>query len=244
MNVLILAGGKGSRLKPYTTIIPKPLMPIGERSILEIILIQLRDAGAKHIVLAVGYMSYLFQSVFGDGTKYGVKISYVFEEQPLGTAGAIVNALPLLGDNFLVMNGDVLTTLDFEELVTTHLQNKSAATIAVNRREVAIDFGVIEMNEKNCLEKYIEKPKHHFHVSMGINVLNASAIKPFLKPGVRLDMPDLMTGLRDAGKKVLCYSKPCYWLDIGRPEDFEAAQKVFVERETEFVPFARVEKAA
>jgi NDP-sugar pyrophosphorylase family protein len=235
MTVLILAGGKGTRLKPYTTVIPKPLMPIGDYSILEVILHQLRDVGVDHVVLAVGYLSHLFQAVFGDGRQFGLKISYLFEKEPLGTAGAISAALPMLGEDFLVMNGDVLTTLDFDELFAFHQSHNADATVAVNRREVAIDFGVIEMNAKEELAHYIEKPKHQFHVSMGINVLKTKAIKPFLRPGVRLDMPDLMTTLKTSGHKVCCFTKPCYWLDIGRTEDFETAQRVFAERKTEFI---------
>lgn len=244
MNVLILAGGRGSRLKPYTTVIPKPLMPIGEHSILEIILLQLRDCGVKKVVLAVGYMSYLFQAVFGDGKKFGLEISYLFEEEPLGTAGAVAAALPQLSDDFLVMNGDILTTLDFNDLMETHKTGKVGATVAVNRREVHIDFGVIEMDAKSCLSEYIEKPTHTFHVSMGINALNKKAIQPFLKPNVRLDMPDLITSLKDTGSKVACYAKDCYWLDIGRPDDFELAQKVFVDRQSEFIPSSRFAKGA
>lgn len=244
MNVLILAGGRGTRLKPYTTVIPKPLMPIGDYSILEIVLKQLRDIGADQVVLAVGYMSHLFQAIFGDGSKFGLKISYLFQEEPLGTAGAIVNALPMLGENFLVMNGDVLTTLDFQDLVKTHVSSGVGATIAVNKREVAIDFGVIEADSNQRLSRYIEKPKHTFHVSMGINVLNAKAVKPFLKTGTRIDMPELITKVKESGAGVACFSKPCYWLDIGRPEDFETAQKVFLEREAEFIPSARFKKAA
>jgi len=243
MDVLILAGGRGTRLKPYTAVIPKPLMPIGEQSILEIVLHQLRDAGTQHVVLAVGYLSHLFQAVFGDGSQFGLKISYLLEKEPLGTAGAIVNALPLLGPDFVVMNGDILTTLDFGDLIKTHQTGGAAATIAVNKREVAIDFGLIEMNERNELANYIEKPKYTYHVSMGINVLKASAVKPLLKPGVRMDMPDLITKLKDAGKKVACYTKPCYWLDIGRPEDFQMAQEIFQERRAEFVPSAKPKAA-
>ena len=244
MDVLILAGGKGTRLKPYTTVIPKPLMPIGDHSILEIILRQLCGAGAQHVVLAVGYMSHLFQAVFGDGKKFGLRISYLIEDRPLGTAGTIVDALPMMGKDFLVMNGDVLTTLNFNDLIQTHVSSGSDATVAVNQREVAIDFGVIEMDGESHLTNYIEKPKHTFHVSMGINVLNANAVKPLLKTGSYLDMPELILKLKESKRKVSCYAKQCYWLDIGRPSDFETAQKVFLERELEFVPSKRFRKVA
>ena len=158
MQALILAGGKGTRLRPYTTVIPKPLMPVGDYPILEVILRQLKAAGMDEVILAVGYMSQLFQAFFQDGSKYGLKISYSFESAPLGTAGPIGLLLDRLEANFLVMNGDLLTTLNYRKLFDYHLAQGAAATIGVYRREVNIDFGVIETDETNRLARYIEKP--------------------------------------------------------------------------------------
>lgn len=235
MDVVILAGGKGTRLKPYTTVIPKPLMPIGDHAILEVILHQLKKAGARKIIMAVGYKSHLFRAIFGDGEKFGLPISYVTENQPLGTAGALANILPLVGPDFIVMNGDVLTDLDYRALFSFHCSQNSKATVAVNRREVDIDFGVIHFDKNECLTEYSEKPKHYFYVSMGINVLNTEAIRPHLVLGMRLDMPDLITKVKASGSSVKCYTKPCFWLDVGRQEDFIAAQNIFEEKQNQFI---------
>ena len=236
MQAVILAGGRGTRLRPYTTVIPKPLMPIGDYPVLEIILQQLKRAGVTEVILAVGYMSQLFEAFFADGGRFGLRIGYSFEDAPLGTAGPLALLLDRLDNDFLVMNGDLLTTLDYRNLFETHRRTGAAATISVCRREVKIDFGVIEASEASALERYIEKPVYHFDVSMGINVLNTSAVRPHLKPGQPLDLPSLMMRLRDAGHLVYCFREPCYWLDIGRIDDYQAATEVFELRRAEFLP--------
>lgn len=235
MQALILAGGKGTRLRPYTTVIPKPLMPVGDYPILEIILRQLKNAGVDEVFLAVGYMSQLFQAFFQNGEKYGLKIIYSFEEKPLGTAGPISLLLDQLKGDFVVMNGDLLTTLNYQNLFKFHQENQAAATIGLYKREVKIDFGVIETGEKGQLARYIEKPTYYFDVSMGINILNAQAIKGYLTPEQPLDIPTLMMRLRDSGQKVLCYNEPCYWLDIGRVDDYQTATEIFEARGDEFL---------
>ena len=171
MQALILAGGKGTRLRPYTTVLPKPLMPIGDYPVLEIILRQLKRAGINEIILAVGYMSQLFQAFFQDGERYGLRISYSFEDQPLGTAGPIALALEQLDDDFLVMNGDLLTTLNYQNLLSFHKSKRAAATIGLYQREVKVDFGVIKSDEENRLVQYVEKPIYNFSVSMGVNAI-------------------------------------------------------------------------
>lgn len=236
MQALILAGGKGTRLRPYTTVLPKPLMPVGDYPILEVILRQLKAAGIDEIILAVGYMSQLFQAFFQDGSKYGLKISYSFESAPLGTAGPISLLLDQLEDNFLVMNGDLLTTLNYRKLFDYHLEQAAAATIGLYRREVKIDFGVIETDESNRLSRYIEKPTYYFDVSMGVNILNLASIKPYLLSGEYLDIPTLMMRLHEDGRPVLCYREPCYWLDIGRVDDYQTALDIFEARKYEFFP--------
>jgi NDP-sugar pyrophosphorylase family protein len=236
LQALILAGGKGTRLRPYTTVIPKPLMPVGDYPILEILLRQLKNAGVDEVILAVGYMSQLFQAFFQDGEKYGMKIRYSFEEKALGTAGPIALVLDQLDKDFLVLNGDLLTTLNYANLFQFHLENKAAATIGKYKREVKIDFGVVETDEKGQLTRYIEKPTYYFDVSMGVNVLNAEMIRPYLIPGEYIDIPGLMLRLHDDGHKVLCYSEPCYWLDIGRMDDYQIANDIFEARKNEFLP--------
>ncbi len=236
MQALILAGGRGTRLRPYTTVLPKPLMPVGDYPILEIILMQLKNAGVKDVILAVGHMSQLFQAFFQDGKKHGINIRYSFEEKALGTAGPISLALDLLEDDFLVMNGDLLTTLNYSDLFAFHRKMGAAATIGIYRREVKIDFGVIEKDEEGMLTRYIEKPTYDFHVSMGVNVLNKASVSRYLGDGAYLDIPDLMMRLKNDGHLVSCYSEPCYWLDIGRVDDYQLASEIFEARRSEFIP--------
>lgn len=236
MQALILAGGKGRRLQPYTTVIPKPLMPIGDYPILDIILRQLKQAGVHEIVLAVGHMSHLFQAFFQDGRRYGLNIVYSFEKEALGTAGPIALAMDFLSENFLVMNGDLLTTLNYADFYSHHLEFQSAATIGMYHRQVKIDFGVIEVDDRNRLVRYTEKPTYDFAVSMGINAFNKEMVKPYLIPGEYLDIPDLMMKMQKDGLPVQCYSQPCYWLDIGRIDDYHIANEVFESNRAEFLP--------
>ena len=210
-------------------------MPIGERPILEIILRQLRAHGIKEIILAVGHLSQLFQAFFKDGSDLGVDIDYSLEKDKLGTAGPISLVLDKLPETFLVMNGDLLTTIDYSALLRYHHEHHAAATIALSKREVHIDYGVIE-NESGRFIKYIEKPKYSFTVSMGINVLNREAVRPHLKQGSYMDIPDLMTALATDGKTIACYEEDCRWLDIGRMEDYEQANAVYEDNPTLFIP--------
>ena len=236
MKAMILAGGKGTRLKPYTLVLPKPLMPVGDQPILEIILHQLRDAGVDEVILACGHMAQLFQAFFEDGSRYGLKIGYVFEDQPLGTAGPIAGALDRLGEHFLVMNGDLLTTLDYRAMMDWHREKGNTATIGLYTREVKIDFGVVEMDSNSGLVAYKEKPTYTFDVSMGVNVFTASKIRPYVQAGVRLDIPDLMIKLRAAGEPVRGFRQPgCFWLDIGRIDDYAMETEIFEERKGEFL---------
>ena len=236
MQAMVLAGGKGTRLQPYTTVLPKPLMPVSSYPILEIIVRQLAHAGVHEIVLAVGHLSHLIQAFFQDGSRFGVSIRYSHEEQSLGTAGPIGLALDFLEDDFLIMNGDLLTTLNYRKLFQFHQNHGGAATIGLCPREVKIDFGVIETTPNGRLEKYMEKPVYSFTVSMGINVLKKRALREFLKPGQYLDIPDLMLQLSRNGQEVYCYSEPCRWLDIGRIDDYQQATAVFESCPEEFLP--------
>jgi NDP-mannose synthase len=236
MQALILAGGKGTRLRPYTTVFPKPLMPVGDMPILEIILRQLKRAGVEEIILACGYMGQMFQAFFQDGARLGLKIDYSYENEPLGTAGPVALALDRMKGNFLVMNGDLLTTLDYRKLYDAHGASGAAATIGLYSREVKIDFGVVQADAAGDLASYTEKPVYHFDVSMGVNVLDPAVVRPFLKAGEYLDIPQLMMNLRAAGKRVHCFRSPCYWLDIGRIDDYQTANEIFESRKAEFLP--------
>ncbi len=240
MQALILAGGRGTRLRPYTTVIPKPLMPVGDYPILEIILRQLKYFGFDEVILAVGYQSHLFQAFFQDGERFGLQIQYSFETEALGTAGPIALVLDQLHSDFLVMNGDLLTTLNYRHLWEHHKSCGAAATIGLYQRDVKIDFGVIESDGDGRLVRYIEKPTYHFDVSMGVNILNVQAIRPYLSPGKHLDLPHLLTRLNENAQLVQCYRESCYWLDIGRIDDYQTANEIFNTRQAEFLPGDRL----
>ena len=225
VRVVILAGGKGARLKPYTTIFPKPLMPLGEMPILEVVLRQLKSAGFEKITLSVNHKAHLIQTFFNNGSQLGLDLSYCIENEPLGTAGSL-SIVKDLTENFLVMNGDLLTTIDYAAMVQAHIDSGAVATIGAFPREVKIDFGVLEVNHKGELYNYREKPTFRYLVSMGVNVFHRSVLE-FIPHDEYLDMPKLMMNLREAGKNVLTYRSRCEWLDIGRSDDYETAIEEF-----------------
>ncbi len=225
-RAVILAGGKGTRLGPFTTILPKPLLPIGDRAILELLVEQLRLHGFTRLTLAVGYLSHLVEAVMGDGSAYGVSIDYHYESEPLGTAGALAG-VPGLEEPFLMLNGDVITTLDFSEFLAVHVASDSALTIATQVRRAAVDFGVLELEEGNGgplqdVNWYIEKPSSEHAVSMGVYVISPRLLH-LVKPGAYLDFPDLVLKALSAGERVCSYRYDGLWLDIGRHEDYERA---------------------
>jgi NDP-sugar pyrophosphorylase family protein len=225
MHTVILAGGKGTRLRPYTTVFPKPLMPLGDLPILEVVIRQLRAAGCDGATLAVGHLAELLMAFFGDGSRWGLPIDYLREEQPLGTVGAL-GRMPAFAEPFLLMNGDVLTTLDYRVLLEHHRRQGGIATIAMHERNVRIDLGVIEHDPAGRITGYIEKPTHVYHVSMGIYVFEPR-VREYIMPGERLDFPDLVLRLLAAGERVMSYPFTGYWLDIGRPDDYEQAVAEF-----------------
>jgi NDP-sugar pyrophosphorylase family protein len=167
MKAVILAGGKGTRLAPYTRIFPKPMLPIGDKAIVEILIYQMRRAGIDDVTLAVGHFAGLMRAFFQDGSQFGVTICYSYEEEPLGTAGPLA-VIPGLDSTFMVSNGDVLTTLDMRDMIEFHRRNKGVATIASHQRKVKIDLGVIYTNDDNGIIGYQEKPTINYSVSMGI----------------------------------------------------------------------------
>lgn len=225
MKAVILAGGKGRRLAPYTTVFPKPLMPIGDMPILEVIIRQLRHAGVSDVTLAAGHLAHLLMAFFQDGDSLGVSIQYSVETEPLGTAGPLA-LVPDLKETFITMNGDILTTLDYAQLVAFHKRQKALATIAMHRRRVKIDFGVIECNGDWTIVDYIEKPSYQYSVSMGIYVFEPRVLE-YIETGRYLDFPDLVRMLLDSGEAVVGYPYEGYWLDIGRPDDYQRATQEF-----------------
>jgi NDP-sugar pyrophosphorylase family protein len=234
MKAIVLAGGKGARLVPYTTILPKPLMPIGDMPILEVMLLQMRSAGIKHVVLTVGHLSELLRSFFKDGSQLGIDITYSYEDFPLGTAGPIA-LVDGIDETFLVSNGDVLTTLDLQDLIKFHREQKAIATIAAHHRQSKIDLGVIEKDGDYRITGYIEKPVYDFLVSMGIYVFEPAVIS-YITRNEYLDFPDLVKKLIAAGERVVGYEFNGYWEDLGRPDDYARASKDFENRREEFLP--------
>jgi NDP-sugar pyrophosphorylase family protein len=224
-RAVILAGGKGSRLGPYTTILPKPLLPVGDQAILDIVVGQLSDLGFTDLTLAVGYLAHLVRAVMGDGSKHGVRITYHEEEEPLGTIGPL-GTMEGLDETFLVMNGDVLTALNFTELLDIHRRSGNLLTIASHRRVVRTDYGVLHVEDDGegpaRVSGFEEKPEIPYVVSMGVYVLEPRALE-YIEAGEYLDLPDLVLRLLDANEPVGSYLYDGYWLDVGRHEDYERA---------------------
>ena len=233
MKAVVLAGGKGTRLAPYTNILPKPLMPIGDMPILEVLIRQMKRYGIEEIVLTVGHLSELLRAFFQDGSRFGVRIEYSYEEEPLGTAGplAMVHGLD---DTFLVTNGDVLTTLDLGALIDYHLSQGAAATIAMHSRRVQIDMGVIKFNGRNEVIDYVEKPSMDYEVSMGIYVFEPKALE-YIPHDSYMDFPDLIIKLLEHGQRVVGYPFDGYWQDLGRRDDYEQATSDFERMRPEFL---------
>jgi NDP-mannose synthase len=235
MKALVMAGGKGTRLLPYSALFPKPLMPVGDMPILELLLRRLRDAGIEEAILAVNHLRHLIEAFFGDGSRFGLKISYSVEDKPLGTAGPMSLVLDRLGENFLLTNGDLLTNLDLKRMIDAHLTRRAAATIGTYAREMRSEFGLLEVDDKMVMTGYREKPIDNQLISMGVYVLRTEEVRKHVVTGQYLDMPDLVRALAKSGEQVYCHKDDCFWLDIGRPEDFALAQEMFERDSTVFL---------
>jgi NDP-sugar pyrophosphorylase family protein len=236
-RAVILAGGKGSRLGPYTTVLPKPLLPVGDKAILDVVVHQLRDLGFTDLTLAVGYLAHLVRAVMGDGSRWGVSITYEEEVEPLGTVGPLA-AIEGLDEPFIVMNGDVLTALDYAELLDLHHESGNLLTIASHRRTVRTDYGVLHMDgeagQTRIVTGFEEKPEIPYVVSMGVYAMDPRALS-YIEPGTYLDLPDLVLRLIEAGEQVGSYLFEGYWLDIGRHDDYERAIAEFGELRSQFM---------
>ena len=233
-QVVILAGGKGTRLYPYTAVIPKPLVPVGEIPILEILLRQLRRDGLADILLAVGHMEHLVRAYFGNGRKWRLRLEYFHEERPLGTVG-VLGMLRWAREPVLVINGDILTNLSFKQLVKTHQRGQSLITLVVCQREVPIDFGVVELDAQGDICRYREKPRNRHLVSTGIVVVSPGA-RRLIRRGEALNLPDLVGRAISRGERVKALVSRAFWLDIGRPNDYAAAQRLVERRPGRFLP--------
>jgi NDP-sugar pyrophosphorylase family protein len=223
-RAVVLAGGRGTRLAPYTYVLPKPLMPIGGRAILEVVIEQLAGSGIEHVTLCVGHLSHLIEAVLGDGRSQDVTISYVREDQPLGTA-APLRLVDGLDEPFIAMNGDVLTTLDYGELLRHHHETGNILTIATKDRPIKIDYGVLHVKadpDGDHVYAYDEKPEIASTVSMGIYVIAPAALE-HIPPRGHFDFPELVQALLAAGEQVGAYRYDGLWFDIGRRDDYEQA---------------------
>ena len=242
MKAVILAGGKGTRLAPYTTVFPKPLVPLGHRPILDIIIRQLAYYGFDDVVLTVGYLAELIQAYFQtaqEGLPAGLKLTYVKERTPLGTAGSL-SLIDGLDDTFLVMNGDVLTSLNYADMIAFHRANGNALTIGTYDKQHHIDLGVIDVDETGAVTGYREKPTLAFPVSIGIYAYEPTVLR-YVQPGEHLDFPELVERLLAAGEKVMSYRCRDYWLDIGNPGDYRRAQDEFEAMPERFLPWQAAE---
>ena len=235
MKAVILAGGKGTRLAPYTTVLPKPLVPVGGVPILETVLRQLRHHGFQEVVIAVGYLSSLIRAYMDQNAiSSQIRLRYHQEQQPLGTAGPLAT-IEGLDEPFLAMNGDLLTTLDYAALMRFHRERGAMLTVAVTERRFQIEVGVLGMDQDDRVVSYSEKPVHSYPASMGIYVCSPG-VRRFMEPGVPLDIPALVLMLIAAGEPVMAYRSEAFWLDMGNRADYERASEAFERDRALFLP--------
>jgi NDP-sugar pyrophosphorylase family protein len=228
-RTVVLAGGAGTRLRPYTTVLPKPLMPVGDRPVLDIVLRQLRAAGCEHVTIATGWLAELIEAVCGNGDTYGLKIDYFREREPLGTVGALATIDGLGEEPFLVMNGDILTDMSYTALMDDHRRSGAAATIATTGRTIEVSLGVMHFQDARDdarVTDYTEKPTLHYEASMGVYAFDPRVLA-HIEPNVRLDFPDLILRLIAASEHVHAHRPDAYWLDLGRHDDYEQAGAEF-----------------
>ena len=224
-RAIILAGGKGTRLRPFTKVFPKPMMPIGKYVILEIVIKQLRFYGFKHITITVNNQAKLIKAFFGNGSKFNTHIDYALEKKPLGTMGPL-KTIKDLPKNILVLNGDVLTDLNFHKFHAYHIKNNNLFTISSYKRMELIDYGLLETNKKNSLIKFIEKPKKTYKMSMGVYMLKKDILK-YIPKEKHFGFDNLMYKLLKLKKRINVEPHNGYWLDIGRPNDYILATEQF-----------------
>lgn len=230
MKAVIQAGGKGTRLRPYTNVLPKPLMPVGSKPVLELLLAWLRRNGVEEVYITTGYLGHLIQSFCGDGRQWDLRISYTREHEPLGTIGPLTLLRDQLDGPFLVLNGDVLTDLNLKAFITAHRQQGSAVTIATARRDVGIDFGVIEEDNSRVVD-FREKPKLSHLVSMGIYCMQPEMLE-HIPPRIPFGFDDLMYRMLERGIPAHTFLHRGFWLDVGRVEDFQKAQDLRWDEDT------------
>jgi NDP-sugar pyrophosphorylase family protein len=234
IKAVILAGGKGTRLAPYTTVLPKPLMPLDDMPILEIVLRQLHSHGISTVTLTVGYLAPLIRAYLDQSSlSQLLHLTYHYESEPLGTAGALAT-VPDLDDTFVAMNGDILTTLDYSDLIRFHREQMATLTVAVTKKRVQVELGVLALDGDSRIIGYDEKPIKEYDASMGIYVYEPRAVR-FIEPNVYLDLPTLVLRLIEKGERVCGYPSDAFWLDIGNRGDYERAVTEFSKAKAAFL---------
>lgn len=226
-KVVLMVGGLGTRLRPLTEKMPKPMLKVGDKPILETIILNFKKYGFVDILLSVSYKSEMIENYFGDGSKFGVKIEYIHEKQRMGTAGALSLMREKLEEPFFVMNGDLLTNINFEHMMDFHMQNVSIATMGVREYDFQVPYGVVNVDGIN-IKSIVEKPVHNFFVSGGVYVLSADVLR-YIPKNEFFDMPTLFEKIIADGQKSISFPIREYWLDIGRVEEFEKANNEYHE---------------
>ena len=227
-----MAGGKGTRLMPYTMVIPKPLVPVGQYPIMEIVIRQLAWYGFSRVIIAVNHQAELIETYFGDGSKYGMKIEYSLETKPLSTMGPL-RLMKDLPDDFLVMNSDILTDLDFSSFLDEHRKSGRIFTISSYKRIQNVEYGVLH-EERGILTDFTEKPKLDYLVSMGVYAVSKRVLD-HIPEDTFFGFDDLMNKLLESGEEVGLRLHSGYWLDIGRPDDYQTATDEFDNRKDLFL---------
>ena len=228
MKAVIQAGGQGTRLRPYTLILPKPLMPVGELPVIEMLLKWLRRSGVDKVCITLGHLGHLIRALCGDGRNWGMQICYCQEPEPLGTVGALNLLCEHINEPFLMLNGDLITDLDLRAFMDFHRQHDGLVTVGVTRKDIKVDLGVIELGDGNRIAKFLEKPTQNFTVSMGIYCMDPEVVE-LIPQGVPFGFDDLMLAMLDNQLPIYVYEHQGIWMDIGRHEDFKRAQDMVKE---------------
>ena len=226
-SVVLMVGGLGTRLRPLTEHTPKPMLKVGEKPILETIILNFKKYGFTNILLSVSYKAEIIEDYFGDGSKFGVNIEYIYEEKRMGTAGALSLMTEKLNEPFFVMNGDLLTNLNFEYMMKFHLDNKSVATMGVREYDFQVPYGVVNVDGHDILS-IEEKPTQYFFVSGGVYILNSEVLR-LIPNNEYYDVPTLFENLIAKKMKSISFPIRGYWMDIGRIEEFKKANDEYHE---------------
>lgn len=237
LTAVVMAGGKGTRLAPFTFVLPKPLIPLGDVPIVEIMIARLAEHGVTRVIFCLGHMAEIVVAYLSGLHERFQQLAFEFvrESEPLGTAGPLQLVTDLVGEDFIVSNGDLLTDLDYGELLNYHRDRKAILTVASYSKKARLDLGVIVCDENWSIRDYVEKPAYEHRVSMGIYVYRAEVLR-YIKRGDRLDFNELVIRLIEAGENVVAYPFEGTWLDIGKPDDYAVATEIFMTEPSRFLP--------